>query len=72
MVIQSIKLQDNGQENWILSLTSDPSVLHDGVLKPTLNTIKTLDMADVRQAQIDQRIRFQANRLMLYFFFTSG
>ena len=55
-VIQSIQLQDNGQVNWISSLTSDPSVLHDGVLKPTLNTIQTLDMADVRQAQIDDPI----------------
>ena len=55
-VIQSIQLQDNGQVNWISSLTSDPSVLHDGVLTPTLNTIQTLDMADVRQAQIDDPI----------------
>ena len=46
-VIQSIQLQDNGQVNWISSLTSDPSVLHDGVLKPTLNTVQALDMADV-------------------------
>ena len=55
-VIQSIQLQDNGQVNWISSLTSDPSVLHDGVLTPTLNTIQTPDMADVRQAQIDDPI----------------
>ena len=52
-VIQSIQLQDNGQANWISSFTYDPSVLHDGVLKPTLNTIQTRDIADVRQAHID-------------------
>ena len=39
-VIQSIQLQDNGQANWISSLTHDQTVLHDGVLKPTLNSVQ--------------------------------
>ena len=55
-VIQSIQLQANGQVNCISSLTYDPSVLQDGVLKPALNTIQTLDMADVQQVQIDDPI----------------
>ena len=63
-VIQSIQLQDNGQVNWISSLTSNPTVLQDGVLKPTLNTIQTLDMADVRQAQIDDPITGKVYQLV--------
>ena len=55
-VIQSIQLQENGQANWISSLTNDQTVLYDGFLKATLNSIQTFDMADVRQAQVDDPV----------------
>ena len=44
------------QANWISSLTNDQTVLYDGVPKATLNSIQTFDMADVRQAQVDDPV----------------
>ena len=63
-VIQSIQLQDNGQANWISSLTHDQTVLHDGVLKPTLNSIQKFDIDDIRQAQINDPVTGKVYQLV--------
>ena len=63
-VIQSIQLQDNGQANWISSLTHDQTVLHDGVLKPTLNRIQKFDIDDIRQAQINDPVNGKVYQLV--------
>ena len=63
-VIQSIQLQDNGQANWISSLTHDQTVLHDGVLKPTLNSVQKFNIDDIRQAQINDPVTGKVYQLV--------
>ena len=55
-IIQTVRLQAEGNVNWVPSLTNDLSILSVEVLRPSVSNRPTLKATDIRQTQIEDSV----------------